>query len=99
MIALQFRTPEGDRFHAIIILALHIYLLSTMGLVRLRIREFAAEKGWTIKEVADRSGVGYSALKVYARSPGLATVDITALQKLARTFDVLIEDLFEVVKD
>jgi len=25
-----------------------------MGLVRLRIREFAAEKGWTIKEVAER---------------------------------------------
>jgi len=29
-----------------------------MGLVRLRIQEFAAEKGWTIKEVAERSGVG-----------------------------------------
>ncbi len=70
-----------------------------MGLVRLRIKEFAADKGWTLKELSDRSGVGYSALKVYARSPGLATVDVTALHKLARTFEVLIEDLYEVVQD
>ncbi len=70
-----------------------------MGLVKLRIKEYAAEKGWTLKEVSDRSGVGYSAIKVYARSPGLATVDVTALHKLARTFDVLIEDLYEIVQD
>jgi putative transcriptional regulator len=42
-----------------------------MGLVRLRIKEFAAEKGWTLKEVSDRSGVGYSALLNYAKSPFL----------------------------
>ena len=70
-----------------------------MGLVRLRIREFADEKGWTLTELSERSGVGYSALKNYARSPGLASVDVTALDKLARTFDVLIEDLFEVVQE
>lgn len=70
-----------------------------MGLVRLRIREFAKERGWTIKEVAERSGVHYSTLRTYARSPGMATVDATALLKLARTFDVLIEDLIEVVEE
>lgn len=70
-----------------------------MGLVRLRIQEFAAEKGWTLKEVSQRSGVGYSALKNYASSPGLATVDVTALHKLARTFDVMVEDLYEIVKE
>ncbi len=70
-----------------------------MGLVKLRIKEFASEKGWTLKEVAERSGVGYSALKVYARSPGLATVDVTALHKLAQTFEVLIEDLYEIVQE
>ncbi|HAX78774.1 MAG TPA: transcriptional regulator [Cyanobacteria bacterium UBA11372] len=70
-----------------------------MGLVRLRIREFAQERGWTLKEVADRSGVVYSTLRTYARSPGLATVDVTALQKLARTFDVMMEDLIEVVEE
>ena len=73
--------------------------MSRMGLVRLRIKEFADKKGWTLKEVAERSGVHYSALKNYARSPGLATVDVTALHKLARTFDVLIEDLYEIVQE
>ena len=36
--------------------------------------------------------------QVYARSPGLA-IDVTALDKLARTFDVLIEDLDEIVQE
>ncbi|NJK69402.1 MAG: helix-turn-helix transcriptional regulator [Oscillatoriales cyanobacterium RU_3_3] len=70
-----------------------------MGLIRLRIREFAAEKGWTLKEVSDRSGVVYSSLRTYARSPGLATVDVTALHKLARTFDVMVEDLYDIVQE
>lgn len=70
-----------------------------MGLVKLRIKEYAGEKGWTIKEVADRSGVPYSTVKTYVRLPQRATVDLTALQKLAQTFDVLMEDLFEVVQE
>ncbi|WP_013322728.1 helix-turn-helix domain-containing protein [Gloeothece verrucosa] len=69
-----------------------------MGLIRLRVRELAAERGWTLKEVAERSGVVYSTLRTYARSPGLATVDYTALDKLARTFDVMIEDIVEIVE-
>ena len=70
-----------------------------MGLIKLRVREFAAEKGWTLKEVSERSGVVYSILRTYARSPGLATVDVTALHKLARTFDLSIEDLYEIVQE
>ncbi len=70
-----------------------------MGLIKLRVREFAAEKGWTLKEVSERSGVVYSTLRTYARSPGLATVDVTALHKLARTFDLSIEDLYEIVQE
>lgn len=70
-----------------------------MGLVRLRIREFAEEKGWTLKEVSERSGVVYSTLRTYARSSGMATVDATALIKLARVFDVMLEDLIEVVEE
>ncbi|MCY7385383.1 MAG: helix-turn-helix transcriptional regulator [Microcoleus sp. CAN_BIN18] len=70
-----------------------------MGLIRLRVKEFAAEKGWTLKEVSERSGVVYSSLRTYARSPGLATVDVTALHKLARTFDLSIEDLYEIVEE
>jgi transcriptional regulator with XRE-family HTH domain len=73
--------------------------IGNMGLVRLRIREYAQERGWTLKEVSERSGVVYSTLRTYARSPGLATVDVTALQKLARTFDVMMEDLIEVVEE
>jgi len=70
-----------------------------MGLVKLKIREFAEEKGWSMKEVADRSGLVYSTIRHYARSPGMATVDLTAIIKLARTFDVMVEDLVEVVKE
>ncbi|HEY9673461.1 MAG TPA: helix-turn-helix transcriptional regulator [Waterburya sp.] len=70
-----------------------------MGLVRLRIRDLADEKGWTLKEVATRSGIPYSTVTTYARSAGMATVDVTALQKLARTFDVMMEDLIETVQE
>jgi hypothetical protein len=49
--------------------------------------------------VADRSEVPYSTVRHYARSEGLATVDITSIQKIARTLDVLIEELMEVVKE
>ncbi len=70
-----------------------------MGLVRLRIREFANERGWTIKEVSDRSGVVYSTLRTYARSSGMAMVDATALIKLTKVFEVTIEELIEVIED
>lgn len=70
-----------------------------MGLIRLRIREFADKKGWTLKEVSDRSGVIYSTVRTYARSPGMAMVDFTSVQKLARTFDVVLEELVEVVEE
>lgn len=70
-----------------------------MGIIRLKVRELAAEKGWTIKEVSDRSGVVYSTLRTYARSPGMTMVDFTAIQKLARVFDVMIEELVEVIEE
>ena len=70
-----------------------------MGLVRLRIREFANEKGWTLKEVSDRSGLVYSTVRHYARFPGMAMVDFTAIHKLARTFDVMIEDIVEILEE
>ncbi len=73
--------------------------MSKNGLVRLRIKELAAKEGWTLKEVSDRSGVAYGTIKTYAVSPGMAMADINALRKLARTFNILMEDLFEVVQD
>jgi transcriptional regulator with XRE-family HTH domain len=70
-----------------------------MGLFKVRIRELAEEKGWTLKEVAVRAGIPYSTITTYARSNGMAMADVLALQKKARTFDVLIEDLIEVVEE
>lgn len=69
-----------------------------MGLVRLGIRELAAENGWTLTEIPTQSGVHYSTLKSYARSPGMAMADIGALLKLTRTFDVSIAELFDFVE-
>jgi putative transcriptional regulator len=70
-----------------------------MGRIRLRIRELASEKGWTLREVSDLSSIPYSTVTNYASSPSLATVDYTALQKLARLFDVAIDDLVEVLEE
>jgi transcriptional regulator with XRE-family HTH domain len=70
-----------------------------MGLVRLRIRELAEQKGWTLKEVADRSGVPYSTVRSYIRRERMATIDYASVQKIARAFDVMIEDLVEVLED
>ncbi|MFB2919055.1 MULTISPECIES: helix-turn-helix domain-containing protein [Aerosakkonema] len=70
-----------------------------MGLVKLRIREFAAKEGWSLKEVSDRAGVPYSTIKTYALSDGMAMADVTALFKLARAFNILVEDLVEIVKE
>lgn len=47
-----------------------------MGLIRLRVREFTEEKGWTLKEVSDRTGIPYSTVKKYAQVPKMATVDL-----------------------
>jgi len=73
--------------------------LSCMGLVRLKIRELAAQKGWTLKEVSDRSGVIYRTVRSYARRPEMAMVDFTAIHKLPRTFDVMIEDGVEILEE
>lgn len=48
-----------------------------MGLVKLRIREFAGKQGWTLKEVSERSGVPYGTIKTYALSDGMAMADVT----------------------
>jgi transcriptional regulator with XRE-family HTH domain len=71
-----------------------------MSLTRLRIREFAEEKGWTLQDVADRSGVNYNTVKSYARrEDGMSMVDLSAVHKIAQAFEVAIEELMEVVPD
>jgi len=52
-----------------------------------------------LKEVSERSGIPYSTVRSYAHSPKLATVDYTALNKMARVFDIAIEDLVEILEE
>ncbi|TAG97319.1 MAG: XRE family transcriptional regulator [Oscillatoriales cyanobacterium] len=70
-----------------------------MGYVRLRIRELADQKGWTLKQVADRSGVNYNTVRSYVQRDTLNTVDLSAVYKIARAFDVTMEDLVEILED
>ena len=70
-----------------------------MGLIRIRVRELAAERGWTFKEVAERSGVVYSTITTYARRSEISMVDFTAIHKLARAFGVMIVDVVEIIKE
>ncbi|MDY6783639.1 MAG: XRE family transcriptional regulator [Cyanobacteriota bacterium] len=55
-----------------------------MGRVRLKIRESAEQKGWTLKEIADRPGVNYSTVRSYVRRKTLNTVDLWAIYQIAR---------------
>ena len=70
-----------------------------MGYVRLRIRELAEQKGWTLIQVAERSGVNYNTVRSYVQRDALNTADIPAVYKIARAFDVTMEDLVEILED
>ncbi|MBE9009820.1 helix-turn-helix transcriptional regulator [Pseudanabaenaceae cyanobacterium LEGE 13415] len=69
-----------------------------MGKIRLKVRAFADEKGWTLREVSNRSEIPYATVKNYAKAD-LALIDYTALIKLSRVFGVSIEDLVEVIEE
>ncbi|WP_293152415.1 MULTISPECIES: helix-turn-helix transcriptional regulator [unclassified Microcoleus] len=69
-----------------------------MGRIRLRVRELAQERGWTLREVSNRTGIPYTTIATYASSPGMATVDYTALDRLIRAFEIPIEDLVEILE-
>lgn len=66
---------------------------------RLRIKELATERGWTLKEVAERSELPYSTVATYANSSGMAMVNLISVQKIAHVFGVLIEDLIETLEE
>jgi transcriptional regulator with XRE-family HTH domain len=65
----------------------------------LRIKELAAERGWTLKQIAEQAGLPYSTVATYANSPGMVMVNLISVLKIARVFDVAIEDLMEVVEE
>ena len=52
-----------------------------------------------LKEVSSRTGIPYTTIATYAKSTGMATVDYTALHKIARVFDISIEDVVEIVEE
>ena len=66
---------------------------------RLRIKEFAAEQGWTLKDIAEQAGLPYSTVATYANSAGMTMVNLVSVQKIARVFGVAIEDLVEVIEE
>ena len=70
-----------------------------MGRIRLRIRELASEKGWTLKEVAERSGLPYSTVTSYAQRDSMTMTDYTAIRRLALAFDVIVDDLVEILEE
>ena len=41
----------------------------------------------------------YSTIATYARRSSISMVDFTAIYKLARAFDVIIEDLVEIIEE
>jgi transcriptional regulator with XRE-family HTH domain len=95
----MFARREAIAISSIEYSSLNLNSMSRSELIKLRIREFAAKEGWTLKELSERSGVSYSTIKTYAVSEGMVMADLAALRKLAQTFDVLIEDLLEVVQE
>ena len=66
---------------------------------RLRIKALAVERGWTLKEVAARSELPYSTVATYANSSGMVMVNLLSILKIARVFEVAIEDLVEILEE
>lgn len=62
-----------------------------------RIRKLRQECGWTQERAAERCGIGYKLYQLYElgvkRNPGLLT-----LEKIARGFDLEIEELLSSAK-
>lgn len=77
----------------------HQSQLFRMGYVRLKIRELAEERGWTLQDVSDRSGVNYNTVRSYVQRGTLNTVDLSAVFKIARAFEVTLEQLVEVLEE
>ncbi|PSB64285.1 transcriptional regulator [filamentous cyanobacterium CCP1] len=65
----------------------------------MRIKELAAERGWTLKQIAEQAKLPYSTVATYANSPGMVMVNLISVLKIARVFGVAIEDLMEVVEE
>lgn len=55
-------------------------------------------KLWSLKEIYDHFRVICSAVTIYARRQKMTKVDFSAISKLAHIFNMMIEDLVEILE-
>jgi transcriptional regulator with XRE-family HTH domain len=94
--------PGGRRIQAHEMPVIERYLGVTLAelqngdspaLTSLRIGELMAQRGWTLRALADRSGLSVSMLSRAAK--GERSCSLQALEALAKAFDVSVPELFE----
>lgn len=66
--------------------------------IRLRIKEVAEDKGWTMTKLSHRSEVAFTTVKSTFRDP-YRTLNTDTLRRLAEALEVSIHDLIEEVPD
>jgi putative transcriptional regulator len=66
---------------------------------RLRIKELAIDRKWTLRELSERTKLPYSTIATYANSSGMVMANLLSVLKIAQAFEVSIEDLIEVLED
>lgn len=67
-------------------------------MIRLRIKEIAESKGYSMGKVSRSSDVSLSTIRVAWKNP-LYRIKVDTLQKIARGLGVTIGDLFEVIPE
>lgn len=60
---------------------------------RFRVRELAEQRGWSLRQLALRSGARYATVWEIANEQGNPTV--TTLEQIADALDVNVRDLFD----
>jgi len=67
-------------------------------MLRLRVKEIAQSKGFSMGELSRKSNVAYNTIKLIYREP-FREVTTTTLNKIAKALDVPTTDLLEDVSD
>jgi putative transcriptional regulator len=71
---------------------------STKGMLRLRVKEIAEEKGFNQSSLARESGVGFTTVKRLFRDSYRET-SLAVLEKIAKALGVSIHDLIEEIPE
>jgi transcriptional regulator with XRE-family HTH domain len=67
------------------------------GAVRLRVPELLKAKGWSISELMRRSGLSYPTVYRLAKKDPFGIVSLETAVKIAKAFDVPLEEVIEGV--